>query len=332
MTTTLRNVLPALGLISAQEQREFVASLAEAGAFGEDDRAKFAQPALQDALLQQIRFESPEQAVAWLTDATKDHKPHRETKLCPLSIAHSLLEREGEGIVARLSAADAVRHSLENLRMVKVAEIGVDADAMQYRLNADGKSGVKNKAAVEQPYHPLTFNPPLLFEYEDGRIVVVDGHHRIARLSAAKARGEEVPESIPAYVLREREGVSPETARAVGAAVNFAEDAARSRHATVDPARAEEKAHEAARVFHDIHAGRADPVFLPPLPLDGKLRDAYDAGRLSPAAFRAMEEKGVPVAIGAELARQSTAETPDTQARVMALIANQHASGAWREL
>jgi hypothetical protein len=92
-------------------------------------------------------------------------------------------------------------------------DITTDAELMQYKSGGD-ENGVTGKLANEPAWDPIRSGELLVWEGNDGRRVLVDGHQR---LDLAKREGVE---EVPSIVLREGDGITPEMARAIGAMRN----------------------------------------------------------------------------------------------------------------
>ncbi len=144
----------------------------------------------------------------------------------------------------------------ENLRktvLVHASDIRHDADRFQFRAHPDD-AGVRPEDRIEGEFDPLLHGGTLLiYEQKDGKLFVVDGHHR---LELAHRSCTDV--IFSARVLRERDGVSAEDAKILGAYLNLAKEFSRP---GAEPG--ESALREAAEVFHAVHGGHVHEELLP---------------------------------------------------------------------
>ena len=119
-------------------------------------------------------------------------------------------------------AAGTVRTELAGFMDEDILDIGVDAEALQYRLDADGEGGTKKLLDTSLSQAPASVsNRPSLLQMKTGEFLVVNGHHRLARAKAQVERNE--PGAyMDVSVYREADGWTKERARMMGALENMA--------------------------------------------------------------------------------------------------------------
>ena len=185
-------------------------------------------------------------------------------------------------------------HSLER---VPARAINVDAETFQFKSGGDAFGVTERLANVDQ-WQPGFSGRVILWQGEDGRYFVADGHQRtgLARRIGAK-EGRDI--SLDAYVLREADGISARDARTFAALKNIADDSG-----TIT---------DMAKVLRD-----AGPQALREagVPRSTKARHAEGAARLSSEAFGAVVNKVIPEEYGALIG----ARLPDNPETHMALV------------
>jgi hypothetical protein len=97
-------------------------------------------------------------------------------------------------------------------------EVETDAALMQYKSGADDQ-GVTGKLKDVTAWDPIMSSEILVWEGNDGRRVVVDGHQRVGL--ARKLAGEGQNIELPALVVREADGITAAQARVLGALRNI---------------------------------------------------------------------------------------------------------------
>jgi hypothetical protein len=163
-------------------------------------------------------------------------------------------------------------------------ELTLDPATMQFK-EADER-GVTGALAGVSRWEPALANPITVWQTEDGRNVVVNGHQRTDLALRAEAAGQEDVQ-IPAKVFREADGYTAEDMRALGAYQNIAEGSG--------------TAIDAAKVLR-APAALSERMRLPELPPRSALvRDANALARLSPEAFGIVENGVVPAAYAAHV-------------------------------
>jgi hypothetical protein len=98
----------------------------------------------------------------------------------------------------------------------KPDEVQTDAGLMQYKSGGD-EAGVTSKLRDVTAWNPLMSSEILVWEANDGRRVVVDGHQRVGL--ARRLAGQEP--DLPALVVREADGITAAQARVLGALRNI---------------------------------------------------------------------------------------------------------------
>jgi N12 class adenine-specific DNA methylase/uncharacterized membrane protein/predicted kinase len=177
-----------------------------------------------------------------------------------------------------------------------------DAARFQYKGNAD-QEGVTGALKDVKKWDDRLANPILAWEAEDGSLYVVNGHQRTDLAKRASAAGQ--PDvQIPARIMREADGFSPDYMRALGAFQNIAEGTG--------------TAIDAAKVLRANQADLAD--VLPPLPPRSQLvQNAKALAELSDEAFGMVVNEVVPEAYAAQVG--ATLKNPAEQLAAMDVLA-----------
>lgn len=203
-----------------------------------------------------------------------------------------------------------------------VANIGTDATTMQYKGGGDA-SGVTDRLQGVKQWDPMASGKTVLYQREDGSVVVADGHQRLGlakRLSGGGASG--APIKLDGYLLKASDGWTPQEARAIAAKKNIMEGSG--------------DALDTARVLRE-----SPEIWDDSLPVtDGKLKQARGLADLSDPAWgmalnglvppnyaalvgRAMPDKSKHIAVMGDLAKFKPAN--ENEARLM--IADANAAG-----
>lgn len=170
------------------------------------------------------------------------------------------------------------------LQMFDPATIEQDPATYQYRRGANGQSGVtaKHKLHGDKWNTVLHGDPLLVHVRKDGKIFVVDGHHRLSFAKQLKAEGKEAPAQVAAYVMREADGYTAEDAKIIAAYKNI--------HSGKDDLI------DTIRVFKEANSGKVHMSLLPSLQMDkGNLKIAYTLSGLSDGTITKIEKGEVPV-------------------------------------
>lgn len=177
-----------------------------------------------------------------------------------------------------------------------------DAQRFQYKGGAD-QEGVTGALKDVKKWDDRLANPILAWEAEDGSLYVVNGHQRTDLAKRASAAGQ--PDvQIPARIMREADGFSPEYMRALGAFQNIAEGTG--------------TAIDAAKVLRANQADLAD--VLPPLPPRSQLvQNAKALAELSDEAFGMVVNEVVPEAYAAQVG--AVLKNPAEQLAAMDVLA-----------
>jgi hypothetical protein len=102
-----------------------------------------------------------------------------------------------------------------NVETVPVSAINVDAKRFQFKSNTNKASGVDESNKLGGDWDPRTAGNLYLWEDKNGKLYVVNGHHR---LELAQRNGVE---NINAIIDRESDGVTAEQARRNGVLINI---------------------------------------------------------------------------------------------------------------
>lgn len=101
-------------------------------------------------------------------------------------------------------------------------DIGVDASLMQFKGGGDDR-GVTERLQGVQQWNPVLAGRVIVWEAENGRRLIADGHQRHGLASRIKAADPAQQPQLDALVLREADGWSAEKVRTWAALKNIAE-------------------------------------------------------------------------------------------------------------
>lgn len=101
-------------------------------------------------------------------------------------------------------------------------EIDVDAALMQFKAGGD-EFGVTERLAGVTEWNPFFGGRVMVWEAEDGRRLIADGHQRLGLAKRIKAQGDGQRPMLDAFILRESDGWDAETVRTWAALKNIAE-------------------------------------------------------------------------------------------------------------
>lgn len=179
-------------------------------------------------------------------------------------------------------------------------EVDVDAELMQFKGGGDA-FGVTERLQGVETWNPVLAGRTIVWEAEDGRRLIADGHQRLglARRIAAADPGQNP--MIDAIVMREADGWDAESVRTWAALKNIAEGSG----TPVD----------AAKVFRAMGA-EAAARYLPPR--SALVRDAGGLARLGDDAFGAVVNDLVDPAHAAIVGRAIS--DPGTQDALVKLL------------
>ncbi|QJQ31828.1 hypothetical protein GV829_04665 [Sphingomonas lacunae] len=179
-------------------------------------------------------------------------------------------------------------------------EVDVDAELMQFKGGGDA-FGVTERLQGVETWNPVLAGRTIVWEAEDGRRLIADGHQRLglARRIAAADPGQNP--MIDAIVMREADGWDAQSVRTWAALKNIAEGSG----TPVD----------AAKVFRAMGPDAA-ARYLPPR--SALVRDAGGLARLGDEAFGAVVNELVDPAHAAIVGR--AVNDPGTQAALVNLL------------
>lgn len=155
--------------------------------------------------------------------------------------------------------------NLEVLRNADLDKIEVDATLMQFKAGGD-EFGVTDRLRGVEEWINERAGLAMVYEYADGRRIIADGHQRLGLAKRLAANGQDV--ELPAYVMREIDGITPAQARARAAFKNIAEGSG--------------SAADAAKVLRDMGATVSD-LNLPPK--SALVRDAEGLAAVNDEVF-----------------------------------------------
>jgi len=162
-------------------------------------------------------------------------------------------------------------------------DLTLDPKTFQYK-QAD-EQGVTGALRGVTRWEPALANPITVWQGDDGRNYVVNGHQRTDLALRAQAAGQDV--QMPAQVFREADGYTPEYMRALGAYQNIAEGSG--------------TAIDAAKVLRNT-AAIPDTMRLPDLPPRSQLvQQGAGLAKLSDDAFGMVTNEIVPAAYAAHV-------------------------------
>lgn len=181
-------------------------------------------------------------------------------------------------------------------------EIGVDANLMQFKSGGDAL-GVTDRLHGVGEWDPLAAGMATVWEANDGRRLIADGHQRLGLANRMIAADPSQDIRLNAFVLRESEGFSAADARVLTALKNIGEGTG--------------TAIDAAKVLRDVGLD-SDAVLKRLPPRSALIRDGKALGRLSPEAFGAVINDVIPEAHGAVIG--SLAHDPATHAGLVEVL------------
>lgn len=164
-------------------------------------------------------------------------------------------------------------------------KIQVDAKTFQFKEGGD-EFGITDRLSGVKEFDPTLSGVGLVYEKKDGSQYIVDGHQRLGLAKRAKAAGQK-DVTLPARILREADGITPQQARKMAAFKNIAENSGTSL--------------DAAKV---IREGGSVPPTVPKG--SAMVRDALGLASLSDASFKSVINDVVPKHYGAMVGRVTT--------------------------
>jgi hypothetical protein len=166
---------------------------------------------------------------------------------------------------AQPSRPNNMPDNIEFIDAQGVQSIGTEPGVMQYKAGGD-ENGVNDRLKGVKEWRPERAGMAIIYEYADGRRVIADGHQRLGLAKRLSSEGK--PVQMFAQILRQKDGVTPQEARATAALKNIAEGSG--------------TAVDAAKVLRDTNQ-TADQLGLPPS--SALVRDALGMRNLSNDAF-----------------------------------------------
>lgn len=202
----------------------------------------------------------------------------------------------GAPAAAALGAAAQSDNLSGVIHEFRPAELQIDAKRFQFKEGADAL-GVTERLAGVTRWDPTKAGLVLVYEDKGGARWIVDGHQRVALANRIAAADPAQDPRLYGIVLRARDGVLPEEARAIAAAKNIAEGTG--------------TAIDAAKILRDHPALAGD---LPPR--SELVRQARALTSLFNEPFRAVVNGLVPTHYAAIVGRLA----PDHELTQLALI------------
>lgn len=105
-----------------------------------------------------------------------------------------------------------------NTELVDISSVGLAPELFQPKRTKKAP-----KPLEISRWDPRKANTAVIYQYADGTRVVVDGHRRAAAAKKMKAKDKKQKFMMPAIILKEHHGITPEQAKARGAGKNLAE-------------------------------------------------------------------------------------------------------------
>ena len=173
------------------------------------------------------------------------------------------------------------------------ADIGVDAALMQFKSGGD-QFGVTERLQGVQQWDPMAAGVVTVWEANDGRRLIADGHQRLGLAKRILAADPSQPVTMNAFVLREADGFTAVDARVLTALKNIGEGTG--------------SAIDAAKVFRDVGLDEGVLSRLPPR--SALVRDGKALARLSPEAFGAAINEVIPESYAAAIGHLAVPYTP----------------------
>ncbi len=179
-----------------------------------------------------------------------------------------------------------------------VDQISVDAAKFQFKLGAKLVGGVTEALKDVERFDPVKGGQIFVWQDKAGKYWVVDGHHRVA---LAKKTGAE---SLETWVVSEKDGVTEQDARAIGALRNLAD----GKGTAVD----------AAKLFRDSNIS-LEELRKNAVPTNSTVvQQGLDMAHLSDEVFRLVVDERLPANMAAAIGKQ--VKSPAQQKQVANLI------------
>ena len=105
-----------------------------------------------------------------------------------------------------------------NIKTYDPDDLSFDPQTFQYKLDGDAQ-GVSRKLKDVTEWDQPSAGVALVYEYRDGRKVIVDGHQRLGLAKRLKLRGQKP--KLPAYTFKEADGFIPDQVMVKGMLMNL---------------------------------------------------------------------------------------------------------------
>lgn len=211
--------------------------------------------------------------------------------------------------VVRPDALDTVRPLVTSegrqlpMATFKPDEIGVDAGLMQFKGGGD-EFGVTERLQGVSEWDPLAAGMVTVWEANDGRRLIADGHQRLGLARRMQAAGGQQDIQLNAFVLREADGFTARAARVLTALKNIGEGTG--------------SATDAAKVFREAGVAVEGALERRLPPRSALVRDGKALARLSDDAFGAVVNEVIPESHAAAIGR--LAPDPGTHMALVDLL------------
>lgn len=178
-------------------------------------------------------------------------------------------------------------------------QISTDAATFQFKDNSDA-AGVTDRLKGVQAWDPTSSGKVITYAGEDGRLVIADGHQRLALASRLEAAGFEP--QLDGFLFRAADGWTPQDVRVISALKNIRENSGTPL--------------DGAKVLREAPYALSDDS----LPVSGQfIQQARGLARLSPDAFGAIVNRVLPERYGAIIG-QLAGDRPDLHAGLVRLL------------
>jgi len=129
---------------------------------------------------------------------------------------HTDLPKKERSLRREMKSLDGVIHAFDP------DDVQVDAKTFQFKDGGDAQGVTERLRGVGQ-WDPDKAGLIFVYEYEDGRRFIADGHQRLGLAKRLKAESSDEKLEIYGMVMRESDGVTPEDARMRAAMTNIAQ-------------------------------------------------------------------------------------------------------------
>ena len=240
-----------------------------------------------------------DEAMRDVTNVIDVQMPYYEPAKSPVEKAELAREVKTKHPEAQLSRSPV---TVEGKKYYPVAlptdQISVDAAKFQFKLGAKLVGGVTEALKGVEKFDPVKGGQILVWQDKAGKYWVVDGHHRVA---LARKTGAETLET---WVVSEKDGVTEQDARAIGALRNLAD----GKGTAVD----------AAKLFRDSDITLAE-LRKNAVPTESTVvQQGLDMADLSDEVFRLVIDERLPANMAATIGKQ--VKNPIQQKQVADLI------------